>query len=581
MARTTPVNQGYLIINGTTTGAQGSVVDTWIEYKILSQSSTDNTSLLHVLLYSQSRSNSSVKWEYPERFGYVGYDDLNREYYITNYDFSNSRINCFADHVYTVQHDSDGRKTIVLQGAWSTSHSDEISGGSASGTVYFPQIQRPASVTQGFNAIYETSAILRWTSDEVIDYLWYSRDGGETFTGVDIADGKTGTIYISSLTADTDYNIVVEYRKKSNQYITRKSNQIHTYAYPYANNMPNFTIGNQLTVKIYNPLQRTVQLSMLGADDSVIQTDTINGGDTLSGWTSSTIINKLYQSIPSSASGTYKIRVTYGTHIETRTGGTYSINPSQCTPTIGSVSYRDTRNATIALTGNDQEIVRNQSIVAYTAGSFTTKYSSVVGVSVTVNGTVYPLTLSGSSASGTGGTIDSRYDLDVTFTVKDARGVTGTKTLRVEMIDWYIPNAIITCHRENNFYTPTYLKVDAQYAYINGNNHITITYSATKEGDQSPSVTGTLQDNVQATVNLDNNYNWDVVFTLTDALGTATYNYHISQGTPIIYFDRIKSSVGVNCFPNGNHTLEISGDVIINGKKLIFNNNNTVTWTNA
>ena len=61
-------------------------------------------------------------------------------------------------------------------------------------------------------------------------------------------------------------------------------------------------------------------------------------------------------------------------------------------------------------------------------------------------------------------------------------------------------------------------------------------------------------------ISLDNSYAWTVKVTITDLFnGTATYTAYISRGMPIIYFDRLKSSVGINCFPQGTQTLEISG----------------------
>ena len=79
-------------------------------------------------------------------------------------------------------------------------------------------------------------------------------------------------------------------------------------------------------------------------------------------------------------------------------------------------------------------------------------------------------------------------------------------------------------------------------------------------------MTGSLSDNVTSTANLDNNYAWDIVFTVSDLLGTATFNSHISRGMPIIYFDRLRSSVGVNCFPKTDKSLEVDGQRLNNIK---------------
>ena len=43
---------------------------------------------------------------------------------------------------------------------------------------------------------------------------------------------------------------------------------------------------------------------------------------------------------------------------------------------------------------------------------------------------------------------------------------------------------------------------------------------------------------------------------------TPKTDVHFAAPRPIIYFDRLKSSVGINCFPSGSKTLEISGKPI-------------------
>ena len=160
------------------------------------------------------------------------------------------------------------------------------------------------------------------------------------------------------------------------------------------------------------------------------------------------------------------------------------------------------------------------------------------------------------------------------FTVTDTRGLTGKKPMTINMLDWSAPSAIITLQRQSNFYTETDLTVDADFASINGNNQITITYQATKKGDSSPSVSGSVQDNVTSTINLDNEYQWTVVVTLVDSLGgTMSYTLQVSRGMPIIYFDRLKSSVGVNCFPQKEKSLEV------NGYDLTFHEGETFTMS--
>jgi hypothetical protein len=467
-----------------------------------------------------------------------------------------------------IQHNADGTKTFAFSGScqldirWGTVTLGTISG---DGSMTLTTIPRYATVSQNILAKTETTATVNWSSNAIIDYIWYSIDNGSTWTGIDVADGVNGSYEISGLLADTTYQIKTRVRRKDNQLTTDSSaTELTTYAYPYANGMPNFVIGSEVTIGLFNPLGRTVVVNMIGADDSQISEDTVNG-TTCVGYTDETIVNRMYASIPNAPSGTYKIKVTYGTHIDVKTGGTYTVNANECAPTISSVSYQDTNQTTIALTEDDHDIVQNFSVVRYSASGITAKKSaSISSCKVTINGSEYAMTLSGSSATGGNAVIDSGEDVIATVTVTDSRGLTVSETMNISMIAWANPSAIIDVSRQNNFDSATDFHVDANYADINGNNHITITYQATKDGDVTPSVSGSLQDDVTSVVTLNNDYGWTVSINLVDSLGgSTTYNLYISRGMPLMFFDRIKNSIGFNCFPSNSDSFEISGEPLV------------------
>lgn len=468
----------------------------------------------------------------------------------------------------TVTHLEDGTKTIniaasiTLDITWGGVSLGTISN---SGSMTLTAIARYANVTQTLAAKTETTVTIKWTSDATVDHIWYSSNNGSSWTGIDVSDGTSGTYTISGLTANTTYQVKTRVRRKDSQ-LTKDSSAlaVTTYAYPYANSMPSLTIGDKLTIGLFNPLGRTVTVNILGADNSQISNDT-TAGTSITGYNNETVQNRFYASIPNAQSGTYKVKVTYGSQVTTKTGGTYKVNKNVCSPSIGSVAYQDTNSAAVALTGNNQDIVRNQSVVRYTAGGLTAqKSASVRACKVVVNGNTYNLTVSGSSATGGNASIDSGTPIEAVFTVTDSRGLTGTKKITVNMLDWSNPTAILSILRQNNYYSETDIKVDARYAYINGNNSVTITYEATnvknKASDPTLTANGTLTDNVTAVAVLNNEYAWNIVIRIVDRFnGTTTYNAYISRGIPIIYFDRILSSVGINCFPKEEKSLEVNG----------------------
>lgn len=479
-----------------------------------------------------------------------------------------------ASGTQTISHNADGTKSFTISVSGWFYDSGNVSG---SDSFTLDKIPRYATVTQTLSAKTETSVTMKWSSDSTCDYIWYSSNNGSSWTGINVADGKSGTYTIEGLSQNTAYNIKTRVRRKDSQLTTDSSAlAVTTYAYPYANSMPDFTIGERLTLGIYNPLGREVTVNILGADDSQCSNDTTTG-TSITGYAGDVVVNRLYASIPSSKSGTYKVKVKYGNITTTRNGGTYSVNPNDCTPSIGSVAYQDTSSVVTSITGNNQNIVRNKSTVRYTASGLTAqKSASVVACKVKVNGAIYNLTLNGSSASGGNAGINSGQDVEAEFAVTDSRGLTGTKKITVKMLDWQLPTAIITIQRRNNYYSETDIKVDADYSYVDGKNTISISYKARKSGTSSWTVTGTLQDNVSAMVTIDNTYAWDFQITLTDRFGgTTTYNVSVARGMPIAFFDRIRESVGVNCFPADDRSLEVNGINLL--KALFFQSGDTLT----
>lgn len=232
-------------------------------------------------------------------------------------------------------------------------------------------------------------------------------------------------------------------------------------------------------------------------------------------------------------------------------------------PTITGAAYADTNSATTTITGNNQKIIQGQSTVAFSISSLAAlKYATLAQVVISVNAyTIYD-TISGSTLSNYSlnfGTINSSSNLNATIKVVDSRGNSTTVTLPITMLAWSLPTAIITCARLNNFYTETTLNVDALYSALDGNNTITIQYQYKQATSSSWSALQSLQDNVPATVQLDNNYQWNVRVIVTDRIGSTTYNLTVERGIPIIFFDRLRRSVGVNGFPNNDDSFEVGG----------------------
>lgn len=279
----------------------------------------------------------------------------------------------------------------------------------------------------------------------------------------------------------------------------------------------------------------------------------------------STIANEMYQQIPNAAAG--QGNVTVATYNGSTLVGTaqclFTANVVNSNPTFNA-AYQDTNTTTTAITQNNQLIIQNNSTLQVNITNASAKnYASLSSVSVTIEGQTTSQSISSDTLNIDLGTINLSSDTPMVVTLTDSRGITSSQTITLQMLKWSLPTAIITLARQNNFYTETDINVNADYSSLDSKNTITIQYRYKKVSDSDYSQYYTLQDNVQATFNADNTYEWNVQVLLQDRLGSTTYNLTLNKGIPITFFDRIKRSVGIDCFPNDTESLEVGGENIL------------------
>lgn len=271
--------------------------------------------------------------------------------------------------------------------------------------------------------------------------------------------------------------------------------------------------------------------------------------------------------------------------IRTNIGGTNLYSSVERTMTIVngnptfSAAYLDTNSTTTAITNNNQKIIRNNSTLQINTTNLSAKkYATLSSIKTVLNGVTYNGTISGTTATFNIGTLNVSSNTTAAVTLTDSRGLKTTQNLTIQVLDWVLPSAIITAQRENNFYNPTTINVDASYSSLDGLNTLTIQMRYKKTTDADYGSYQTLQDNTPTTVQLDNNYEWNVQVLLTDRIGTKTYNLLIERGIPIIFFDRLKRSVGVNKFPANGETFETKGNAEVNGDFNVTGKLQGYTW---
>jgi len=309
---------------------------------------------------------------------------------------------------------------------------------------------------------------------------------------------------------------------------------------------------------------------------------TISGYKNNAGFTlSSSALNSIYNATTTSKTVSLSFSLqTYdgSTLIGTSSAVNKTLNINNSNPTIGGASYADVNAATTAITGNNQYIIRNKSTLQVTVTNLTAKNGATLkSLTLSGGGISQTISLSGSTDASeviNVGVVNQSSNFTLTITLKDSRDYEATTTLNILVYDWVLPTATITAQRVDNYYTTTNVTANATYSSIGGNNTIAITARYKKTSDSSYSASVTLTNGVTTALSLDNNYEWNLQVIVADRLGSNAYNLVIGRGLPIWFIDRLLSSVGINCFPLQNNSLEVNGlrvdDKIYIGSQSIY-----------
>lgn len=331
---------------------------------------------------------------------------------------------------------------------------------------------------------------------------------------------------------------------------------------------PNFNDEANPTINYSNPAGNNVSsiqacISLTGSASDVAYRDISKTGTSYTFNLTEAERNVLRQATTGKTRTVYFYikTVINGTTLYSSYGVTFSIVNGN--PIISSLAYKDSKASTVAITGNDQKLIQNQSTLQLTiTGVLAQKYASISKVEYLINSYSVDITNSYTSPVNIG-TINYSSNFDLIVRVTDSRGFITNKTINVQMIAWKLPYATINIARRANFYAETDILVNAYYSSIESQNSVTIQYQYKKTSESNYSSLVTISNNTQATATLDNAYDYDVRFIITDLFGSTTYNVVVAKGIPLMFFDRNLNSVGVNCFPSKANDIELNGYSII------------------
>lgn len=243
-----------------------------------------------------------------------------------------------------------------------------------------------------------------------------------------------------------------------------------------------------------------------------------------------------------------------------------SITIVNANPFIDTIDYSDINQDTYDFTGDYHVIIQGLSRLQFQMWDVESfKGATLSTLSININGNIVTTPFTGTSIVSTTytyGEVDVSENTTAILTLTDSRGNSSSYNVPLTIWEYENPTAIITEYRESNFYTESHIKVDARYSSLNNLNTITIKYRIKKSTESTWGAWTTISDNVEADFNADNQYAWDIQVELEDAVGgyqLYTINKALDVGIPIVFYDVLMRSVGVNFLPTKNETLMLKG----------------------
>ena len=457
-----------------------------------------------------------------------------------------------------INHNPDGSKKIKIE---------------LSTAIYYAEVKNyeteweldpipryPTSI-QSLVSKTETEIKINWSSDSLIDHVWYSTDGGKTWVDVGTVNNTKGSYTITGLTPNKEYSIVTCLRREDSQLWTNSDVlKVKTYDFPYCMSAPDFTIGNALTLKFYNPVGRKFNFYVIANDVQINDVWEMSGTE-YTGVNSLNTQNLLYATIPNVKKAPYKIKTVWGEFSWTSGGNIMYIDESKCLPTFTNFGYSDKSNVPNIL--GPVGLIKNQSSLAVVIpaelkmvtknGATPDKYTISID---TKNAT---LNYSDTDTEVELGAISNYGSLRLSVRAYDSRGLSTPVYKDIYITDYEKPiiNANIT--RKHNYESETTIKIDGTLSpitQINGTpNTIRVGYwvrelGTTSWGAEISIPTTTTEGKYKCddvVISLDNSKEFEIWIRVYDLLGYSDLPTSIGAGQAVFFI----SSNQKACYING------------------------------
>lgn len=451
--------------------------------------------------------------------------------------------------------------------------------GSSSITVTFPTgATAPTGLSCSVTGRTETTATLSGG---------YSSDGGASVTSSGYQYSTNGSSWancsssVNGLSPNTTYYFRY-YAGNSVGTSYSGNSSTTTYDYPKPTSMNNFTIGNGASVNLYNPLGRNVTLQILQESTNTVlgtYSGTYNG--MINGeFKTSDAISRQYASIPTSKSGTYYCKVTYGSITRTlndTNNHTYSIAQSDEEKPLFDSSYiiNVVNDSHTDISGTNKFIYGHNNLSGTIKPMAPQKSATADYYSISASGlATVTKTYSSSNQSFTlGNMISNAFNV----TAIDKRGMSRTVTTSIDLIAYNNPGVTTSkITRQNGIGTKAVLSFTGVYTNWSGllktNAIQSIRYKIGASGTWKslPSNATLKNSNGVWTLNavLDDTFattsQYDLYLEIKDLLETVVVGaYTISTADAFIWKDLANKRMGINKKPT--EALDVHGNIKSDG----------------
>jgi len=577
-------------------GSNSWTTDLYIYVKIISQDVIANTSKISLGMYVYSK--YQIEWT---DFG------TNGTSYIGT---ATSGANCFTftagqsgsgtkwlieNKEVTVSHNANGTLTLPIYWHWGVNSSwGQYVGPSGSKNVTLTAIDRTApTVSLTVSAITASGFTLSATSSATADIWQYSTDNGSSWTQFSTTAGTSASKAVTGLSPNTSYNVKVRARKKSNQvYGTSSATAVKTLGGAVVNSVTAVTAdAATVSIKINVTVYEASYTNTLVLKNGSTAYLTISGLSWSKGTADRTVTLTAAQrttlltamSTIKSFTGTFAVSSYSGsTQIGSTSSKTATVSTSatNSSPTMGTFTFKDSKSATVTITGNDQYLIQGQSTLEVTPSAATAKNNAtIVQYAATCNGVTVTNT---TGAALTVGAVAKSGSVTVTVTATDSRGYTVSQSKTVTVIAYAIPKvSSISLRRTNDIEAEMQLTFSGSISPITisstqKNALLYVRYRYKKTSASSYGSYVSILSSVTASgssfsfknlslVDLDSGSSYDFHLQIRDKLngsGSLDLYYVVPQGTPLVALR--KQKVGINT-PSPEVALHVVGDAKVSG----------------